>query len=123
MLTKKFYKMSITRSLLLIIFAIVLLSSCKTKIITSTNTEVEQKTITITGEVTAIQKGKDGYTATIKDKKGDESYATISIINLQKSNGTYKTSQVGDTITVTGEYWKDAEGKINVKANDIKLID
>ena len=111
--------MSITRSLLLIIFAIVLLSSCKTKIITRTNTEVEQKTITITGEVTAIVNSKDGYTATIKDKKGAESYATISIINLQKSNGTYKSCKVGDTITVTGEYWEDAEGKIHIKANDL----
>ena len=108
------------RLLFLMIFPLVLLSSCNTQKITTTNTEMEQKTITITGDVTAIQKGKDGYTATIKDKNGTESYATISMVNLQNSSGTYKSSQVGDTITVTGEYWKDAEGKIHIKANDIK---
>jgi hypothetical protein len=111
-------KMSITRTLILIIFPIVLLSSCNTQKIT-TNTELEQKTITLSGEVTAIVNGKDGYTATIKDKNGAESYATISIINLQKSNGNYKSCKVGDAITVTGEYWKDAESKIHIIVNDL----
>lgn len=54
----------------------------------------------VTGTITAIENGTDGYTATIKDAEGKEYDATISIVNLNKSGSEYKAYNIGDTITV-----------------------
>ncbi len=63
-----------------------------------------------TGKITKIENGKDGYMATLQDDKNKTYIATISIVNLQKSGGTYKKHDVGDTITVNGTGWQDNEG-------------
>ena len=102
------------------ILAIVLgASSCATKRKIQTGIENNQELL-ITGEVTGIENGKDGYIATIKDKNGELYYATISIINLQKSAGEYKSYKIGDKITVEGANWKDAEGKTHITVHQLK---
>ena len=67
-------------------------------------------TLSITGKITKIDNGKDGYMATIAGAEGREVVATISIINLQKSGGEFKRYEVGETISVSGPVWKDDNG-------------
>lgn len=62
----------------------------------------ETKTITVTGKVTEINKGKDGYTAKISSAEGPSYFATISIPNLTDAK-QYRSVKVGDNITVKGE--------------------
>ena len=81
--------------------------------------EMDQ-TITVTGEVVNIESGKDGYMATVKTAEGKEYTATISIVNLQKSGGTFKRYEVGDTATVTGKSWSNDEGKQYITATAIE---
>ena len=71
-------------------------------------------TTTVKGTVTAVQNGKDGYTATIKDDSGKLFYATISIPNLDDPK-QYRAVAVGDVITVKGESWK-MEDELHIKA-------
>jgi len=63
----------------------------------------------VTGVVTEIQPGKDGYTARLRTSEGKEYFATISRANLQKPE-TYRAAQTGDTLTVSGDQWQ-MEGK------------
>jgi lysyl-tRNA synthetase class II len=93
--------------------------SCATKPNNQTNTETNQE-LSVTGEIMARENGKDGYTATIKDANGKVYFATISIINMQKSGGEYKSFKVGDKITVQGKSWKDAEGKAHITVFSVK---
>lgn len=94
-------------------------SSCAVK--TKTQTSVENNhELSITGEITAIENGKDGYTTTIKDVDGKIYYATISIVNLQKSGSEYKAYKIGDKITVKGPEWKDGEGKTHIIVYELK---
>jgi hypothetical protein len=65
---------------------------------------------TVSGEVSAIQKGKDGYTATIKNAKGKMYHGTISISNLSNPQ-LFKQAAIGDTIVVKGEVWKMGKEK------------
>jgi len=76
--------------------------------------------LSVTGQITAIENGKDGYMATINDSDGKEYVATISIVNLNKSGGEYKAHNIGDKITVRGSYWKDGEGKIHITVSVLK---
>ncbi|MGJ1264008.1 hypothetical protein [Sphingobacterium spiritivorum] len=103
--------------------AIVLsLSSCsikKGKTQEQEGTQDMQNTIKVTGRITEIVKGKDGYTAILNTTDGSVCYATISIVNLQKGNSTYKSHEVGDTITVSGESWKDTEGKMYITVREL----
>jgi hypothetical protein len=59
----------------------------------------------ISGTVTAIQPGKDGYTATIitADKKVYQ--ATVSRVNLEQPE-QYRSLKTGDNISVRGEVWQ-----------------
>lgn len=104
---------------IIVILAIGLLgiNTCTTrtnKIIVENN----QK-LSITGEITAIQNGKDGFTATIKDANGKEYYATISFVN---SHGSGRGSNyIGNKITVKGSYWKDGKGGIHVTVDEYEL--
>lgn len=110
------------RSLILIV-AIGAMTSCnsnKKATVTETETEVvkvntpeetavsqeEQKnsTISVEGKVSEINKGKDGYTATLATADGIY-FATISIPNL-KDPKQYRAVTVGETIKVTGDSWK-----------------
>lgn len=126
----KFYKLFLEHQAIFIkmkqigiiaILAIGLLGagSCATKTKTQTSVENNQK-LSITGEITTIENGKDGYTATIKDANGKLYYATISIVNLQKSGGEYKSYKIGDKITVKGTNWKDEEGKTYITVYKLK---
>jgi len=60
------------------------------------------KELTVTGTVTAINRGKDGYTATLKTTDDKMYLATISIPNLDDPK-QYRSAAIGDVITVTGE--------------------
>jgi|GEM_PF-1756548 len=60
------------------------------------------KDITVTGKVTEIINGKDGYMARIQTSRGNIYSATISIPNLDDPK-QYRTVKVGDQITVKGE--------------------
>jgi RecG-like helicase len=68
------------------------------------------KTTTVSGKVSAIQKGKDGYTATIENTKGLIYFGTISIPNLSNPQ-LFKQAEIGDTIVVKGEVWKMGKEK------------
>jgi lysyl-tRNA synthetase class II len=106
---------------IIVTLAIVLLgtSNCATKTKTRSSEENAQG-LAITGQITAIENGKDGYTATIKDANGKLYYATISIVNLRKSGGEYKSYKIGDKITVQGNTWKDAEGRSHITVSKLE---
>jgi len=76
----------------------------------------------VTGTITAIENGKDGYMATIADNKGKTSIVTISIVNLQKSGGTFKRYAIGDVIKAKGEVWKDDTGTEHITARALTQI-
>ncbi|GEP91860.1 hypothetical protein [Chitinophaga terrae (ex Kim and Jung 2007)] len=82
--------------------------------------ENDHMELSVAGEITAIENGKDGYTATIKEASGKEYLATISIVNLQKHGGQYKRYNVGDKISVKGPLWKDQEGKLHITVHEMK---
>ena len=105
---------SIISFLLIMIFSA---GSCTTKSRTSVEDNQE---LSVKGEITEIETGKDGYVATIKDADGKEYYATISIVNLQKRGNKYEGHKVGDKIAVTGAGWKDAEGKAHITVYELK---
>ncbi len=58
--------------------------------------------IEVTGEVTEINKGKDGYTAKLKTADNKAYSATISIPNMTDPK-QFRAVNVGDKITVKGE--------------------
>ena len=68
------------------------------------------KTATVSGKVSAIQKGKDGYTARIENTKGRIYFGTISIPNMSNPQ-LFKQAEIGDTIVVKGEVWKMGKEK------------
>jgi hypothetical protein len=68
------------------------------------------KIATVSGKVSAIQKGKDGYTATIENAKGKIYFGTISIPNLSNPQ-LFKQAEIGDSIVVKGEVWKMGKEK------------
>lgn len=75
-------------------------------------------TVTVSGTVTGIQQGKDGYTAEITDDAGAVYLATISIPNL-KDPKQYRAVKNGDKITVKGPSWK-MEESLHIKAEELK---
>ncbi len=64
--------------------------------------------ITVKGEITEINQGKDGYTAKLKMADGTVYFATISIPNM-KDPKQYKRYNVGDVIKVKGKSFKIEE--------------
>ncbi|MBE8715242.1 hypothetical protein [Sphingobacterium hungaricum] len=77
--------------------------SCSTTKKTSDAVDSKDSIQTVTGRITNIENGKDGYMATLVTSEGKTYIATISIVNMQKFNGTFKRHEVGETITVVGE--------------------
>jgi len=77
-------------------------------------------TMKVTGVISKIENGKDGYMATLKDPAGKEFIATISIINLQKSGGQFKRYKEGDKITVAGPGWKDDAGQDHIMVTSLE---
>ncbi len=69
------------------------------------------ETITISGLVTAITRGKDGYSANVQLNDGVTFYAAmVSIVNLGGPD-KYKSCEVGDDVTFTGEL--SVSGNVN----------
>jgi hypothetical protein len=60
----------------------------------------------ILGKVTAIQPGKDGYTARLVTAEGKVYFATISIANLKENAAQYRSAAVGDTLRLRGDVWQ-----------------
>ena len=81
--------------------------SCQTNK-TSTNdnaaeTELwEQGISMVTGEITGVKQEKDGQTIRLRDNKGTEYTAVISIPNLGDKAGQYREFKVGETISFKG---------------------
>jgi len=76
--------------------------------------------IRVTGTISRIENGKDGYTAHITDEKGTSYDALISIVNLQKSGNTFKRHEVNDVITVSGPFWKDESGITHITVKELQ---
>jgi len=57
--------------------------------------------ITITGKVTEINKGKDGYSAKLKTAEGKTYIGTISIPNMTDPKD-FRSVAIGEEITITG---------------------
>jgi RecJ-like exonuclease len=90
-----------------------------TDTVATAETQTEAPVITtVRGKVTAINQGKDGYTAELKDDAGKTYFATISIPNLDDPKG-YRAVKVGDVITVHGESWK-MENELHIKATKLE---
>ena len=103
--------------------AIVTVSCAARKKPTTPSQELnEGAPLTIKGNVKAIENGKDGYTATVLSQANVEYSVTISKINLERKNAQYKRFEVGEKVTITGDWWKDAEGKIYVTASNLHLV-
>jgi len=95
-------------------------TSCTSQKNNMGKTEKNENQISVTGTVTGIENGKDGYMASLQTKEGQIYVATISIVNLGENRAQYKTHQVGDQITVKGTSWKDAEGKTYITVRELK---
>jgi RecJ-like exonuclease len=74
--------------------------------------------ITVTGKVTEINQGKDGYTAKIEAADGKKYSATISIPNLADPK-QYRAVKAGDEITVTGEV-TNLEDDVLIRVKELK---
>jgi len=96
-------------------------SSCSSQKKT-VNMEQQVSQQEITGTITAIENGKDGYMASVKDEKGTISIVTISVVNLHKSGGTFKRYNIGDRIQAKGEFWKDQAGVMHITAKSIMEV-
>ena len=101
-----------------IIFGFFAFASCSTSK-QNTDTKLQEKIIHISGTVSELDSGKDGYMAMIKTDNNENYKATISIINLQKSGSTYKTLKIGDNISVSGPTWHDADGNKYIKVEKL----
>lgn len=75
---------------------------------------------TISGNVESVEYGKDGYTAKVKTADNEIYLATISRINLGNAQ-EYKVFQVGEKVTLKGEFWKTDTEK-HIKVTDIVLV-
>ncbi len=103
------------------IFILSAASSCSSqKPQTASEQQISEKEVV--GTITAIENGKDGYMATLTDKKGQNAIVTISIVNLQKSGGTFKRYAVGDVIRAKGNFWKDDAGIVHITAQDVRQV-
>jgi len=80
--------------------------------------EPKEEVITVSGNVTEINQGKDGYTAKIKTAEGKFYFATISIPNMADPK-QYKSVKIGESITVTGESFPVEEDTM-IKVTSLK---
>jgi hypothetical protein len=74
--------------------------------------------IEVTGKVTEINQGKDGYTAKITTVKGKMYSATISIPNLDNPK-QFRASKIGDNITVKGIV-TNLESDVLIRVKELK---
>ena len=90
------------------------------KKVTASAQTAEQKEMEVTGTIIKIENGKDGYMATVNDKDNKSYIVTISMINLQKSGGTFKRFEVGQKIRAKGTFWKDESGNTYITAKNVE---
>ncbi|HEY8558986.1 MAG TPA: hypothetical protein VIL74_01185 [Pyrinomonadaceae bacterium] len=75
--------------------------------------------IAVEGTVTAVEKGKDGYTAKIKTLDGKIYAAVVSAVDLA-GTGKYRQLKAGDSVRVEGE---DALGDGGtIKVTDLTVV-
>lgn len=111
---------NITLIALCLCIGIAFTACCGSKKIKQASTELnEGAPLSIRGKVTGIENGKDGYTATVKSEADKTYKVTISRINLEQSKSVYKKYEVGESISVTGDWWKDNEGNIYIRATKL----
>ena len=79
---------------------------------------IDNDIIEVTGKVTEINQGKDGYTAKITTAKGSNFAATISIPNLDDPK-QYRAVKVGDNITVKGVV-TNLESDVLIRVKELK---
>jgi len=110
------------KNLVLTLFTITTLvtTGCVCKKNKMETTEQNQENVTVTGKITSVTNGKDGYTAVLQADDKKMYTATISRINLQKSGSEYKRYEKGDTITVTGSTWVDTEGVAYITVKELQ---
>ena len=96
--------------------------SCNNQKKTAATPTSEQKEMEVTGEIIKIENGKDGYMATLKDKNTQSYIVTISIVNLQKSGGTFKRFEVGQQVKAKGTFWKDDSDNTYITAKNVEAV-
>ena len=74
--------------------------------------------VEVTGKVTEINQGKDGYTAKIITADGKVYSATISIPNLDNPK-QYRAVKIGDNITVKGVV-TNLESDVLIRVKELK---
>ena len=74
------------------------------------------KEYSATGTVQSVEFGKDGYTASLKDKENNEFDALISVVRMQKD---YRVLKVGDNVELSGDTIH-LDNKIRVLVQKIK---
>src|SRR5690606_1598758 len=110
------------KNLVLALFTITTLvtTGCVCKKNKMETTEQNQESVTVTGKMTLVTNGKDGYTAVLQTANNKVYNATISRINLQKSGSEYKRYEEGETITVSGFIWVDTEGVTYITVTELQ---
>ena len=63
----------------------------------------------ISGKVTGVQPGKDGYTARLVTAGGQVYFATVSRANLKENAAQYRSVAVGDTLRLKGDVWQSGD--------------
>jgi hypothetical protein len=63
----------------------------------------------ISGAVTEVQPGKDGYTARLVTAGGQVYFATVSRANLKENAAQYRSVAVGDTLRLKGDVWQQGD--------------
>jgi hypothetical protein len=63
----------------------------------------------ISGKVTQVQPGKDGYTARLVTAGGQVYFATVSRVNLKENAPQYRSVAVGDTLRLKGDVWQSGD--------------
>lgn len=105
--------------LTLIALTTVVITSCASTNNAVAATGQEEENVTVTGKITALTNGKDGYTAVLQSADNKTYTATISRINLQKTGSEFKRFEEDETITVTGSVWVDTEGTTYITVSEL----
>ncbi|RZJ70478.1 hypothetical protein [Flavobacterium sp.] len=78
----------------------------------------EAESRSVSGKVTKVNFGKDGYTAIVSTASGENYAVTISHSNLT-DHTQYKEFKVGEELKATGDFWKNAEAENQITARKI----